>query len=237
MSHAHSTRVSPFGPFSHPSSMSCLEFSGSCSRRVALSRDTCGRFWVKPPRARDALVRVPGTICFAVHVSELCQLQRAAEFNSPGISGGPRPSEALPGPLNQSRPLPHVPASFLQPPHRASLQLCVSLSLRERERGRLSWVKARTPRLSFSLLILQCLPDAWHLGTTQQTLANERTRAERTRGERPRERAGELWATHTRALGEPRSFRCWPPAGNRGRPWRQAVLRQASSASLRVWTF
>lgn len=197
----------------------------------------CGRFWVKPPRARDALVRVPGTICFAVHVSELCQLQRAAEFNSPGISGGPRPSEALPGPLNQSRPLPHVPASFLQPPHRASLQLCVSLSLRERERGRLSWVKARTPRLSFSLLILQCLPDAWHLGTTQQTLPNERTRAERTRGERPRERAGELWATHTRALGEPRSFRCWPPAGNRGRPWRQAVLRQASSASLRVWTF
>lgn len=53
--------------------------------------------------------------------------------------------------------------------------------------------------MSFSLLILQCLPDAWHLGTTQQTLPNARTRAERTRGERPREPGSRGPRTHARS--------------------------------------
>lgn len=105
MSHAHSTRVSPFGPFSHPSSMSCLEFSGSCSRRVALSRDTMRK--VLGEAASGPGCSCPGSrdrLLLPCMFQNLCQLQRAAEFNSPGISGGPRPSEALPGPLNQSRP-------------------------------------------------------------------------------------------------------------------------------------
>lgn len=109
MSHAHYARVSAFGPViqapcpamsslaTAPALLLCLGIR--CAGRA------CGRFWGEAasglgcscPGFRDCLL-------LRWMFQNLCQLQRAVEFNSPGISGGPQPSEALPGPLNQSRP-------------------------------------------------------------------------------------------------------------------------------------
>lgn len=118
MSHAHSTRVSPFGPFSHPSSMSCLEFSGSCSRRVALSRDTMRKVLGEAasgpgcscPGSRDHLLC---RACFRiVSAAKGCRIQFSRDFwRAPTERGPPGPPKPEPAPAARACVFPAAAAS------------------------------------------------------------------------------------------------------------------------------